>query len=127
MPSPTGTRRIGLAGGAAALTLLPLTFAEATVYKLGLVLIVVVGAIGLHVLVNWTGELSLAHATIIGFPAFVVAKLSADHALSPLYLLPVGVLAGAAVGASSRFSMAMPVISWRPRPAGPPGPRRMGP
>ena len=94
-----GTRRIGLAGGAVALTLVPLTFAEATVYKLGLVLIVIVGAIGLHVLVNWTGELSLAHATIIGFPAFVVAKLSADHGISPLYLLPVGVLAGALVGA----------------------------
>jgi ABC-type branched-subunit amino acid transport system ATPase component/ABC-type branched-subunit amino acid transport system permease subunit len=99
MATSTGTRRIGMAGGAVALTLLPLTFAEATVYKLGLVLIVVVGAIGLHVLVNWTGELSLAHATIIGFPAFVVAKLSADHGLSPLYLLPIGVLAGAAVGA----------------------------
>jgi ABC-type branched-subunit amino acid transport system ATPase component/ABC-type branched-subunit amino acid transport system permease subunit len=99
MAAVTRTRRGGLVAGAVALTVVPLAFAEATVYKLGLVLIVVVGAIGLHVLVNWTGELSLAHATIIGFPAFLVAKLSADHAISPLYLLPVGIAVGAVVGA----------------------------
>jgi branched-chain amino acid transport system permease protein len=88
--------------GAAALGLLPVLLAEATVYKLGLVLIVVVAAIGLHLLVNWAGELSLAHAPLIGLPAFVVAKLSADHGISPVVLLPlaiaVGLVAGAIVG-----------------------------
>ena len=88
--------------GSAAVVLLPLLLGEASVYKLGLVLIVVAGAVGLHLLVNWAGELSLAHATLVGLPAFVVAKLSADHNLSPIYLLPVavgvGLLAGAVVG-----------------------------
>ena len=72
---------------------------EVTLYKIGLVLIVFVAAIGLHILVNWAGELSLAHASLVGAPAFVVAKLAADHNISPLYLLPLGILAGAALGA----------------------------
>ena len=87
---------------AAAFVVLPSLLAEATVYKLGLVLIVVVGAVGLHLLVNWAGELSLAHAALIGLPAFVAAKLSADHNVSPVLLLPVaaavGLVAGAVVG-----------------------------
>jgi ABC-type branched-subunit amino acid transport system permease subunit len=90
-------------GGAAVVAAVPLLLAETTVYKLGLVLIMVVGAIGLHLLVNWAGELSLAHAPLIGLPAFTVAKLSADHHLSPIALLPlavaVGIAAGAVIGA----------------------------
>ena len=77
---------------------LPLLLAEATVYKLGLVLIVLVGATGLHLLVNWAGELSLAHAPLIGLPAFVVGKLSSDHGISPVYLLPLAVVVGLAAG-----------------------------
>ncbi|MEY2478286.1 MAG: branched-chain amino acid transport system permease protein [Actinomycetota bacterium] len=100
-PAVKRASSLGL-GGAAAVVLLPLLLGEASVYKLGLVLIVVAGAIGLHLLVNWAGELSLAHATLVGLPAFVVAKLSADHDLSPVYLLPVaigvGLVAGAVVG-----------------------------
>jgi ABC-type branched-subunit amino acid transport system permease subunit len=90
------------APAAAAFVLLPTLMGEATVYKFGLVLIVLAAAIGLHLLVNWAGELSLAHAPLIGLPAFVVGKLSVDHHLSPVYLLPVavavGCLAGAVVG-----------------------------
>jgi ABC-type branched-subunit amino acid transport system permease subunit len=78
---------------------LPTLLGEAPVFKLGLVLILFVGAIGLHVLVNWAGELSLAHAAMVGLPAFVVAKLSADHHVSPLVLLPLGLLVGLLVGA----------------------------
>ena len=86
-------------GIAAAAMLLPTLLGEATVYKLGLVLILFVGAIGLHLLVNWAGELSLAHAAMVGLPAFAVAKLSADHHISPLVLLPVGLIVGLGVGA----------------------------
>ena len=84
--------------GAAVLVLAPTLLGEATVYKFGLVLIFLVGAIGLHLLVNWAGELSLAHAALVGLPAFVVVKLSADHGVSPIYLLPVGMLVGLLVG-----------------------------
>ena len=84
---------------AAALSALPATLDETTVYKLGLVLIVLVVGIGLHLLVNWAGELSLAHAALVGLPAFVVAKLSSEHGVSPILLLPVGVIVGLAAGA----------------------------
>ena len=88
--------------GAAALVVLPMLLSEANVYKLGLVVIVLVATIGLHLLVTWAGELSLAQAPLVGLPAFTVAKISADHGLSPIYLLPlavvVGVVAGAVVG-----------------------------
>lgn len=101
--SPQAINRASSVGvGTVALVLLPLLLGEASVYKLGLVLVVIAGAVGLHLLVNWAGELSLAHATLVGLPAFVVAKLSADHGLSPVYLLPValvvGLVAGAVVG-----------------------------
>jgi branched-chain amino acid transport system permease protein len=89
----------GWGAGAVALCLLPALLDETTVYKVGLVLIVLVAAIGLHVLVNWAGELSLAHATLVGLPAFVVAKISSEHGVSPLLLLPVGVAVGLVAGA----------------------------
>jgi branched-chain amino acid transport system permease protein len=92
----------GLAGwglAALALVVLPTLLGEASVYKLGLVLILFVGAIGLHLLVNWAGELSLAHAAMVGLPAFVVAKVSADHHVSPVVLLPLGLAVGLLVGA----------------------------
>ena len=93
------TGSAGWLGGAAALCLLPALLDETTVYKAGLVLIVLVAAIGLHLLVNWAGELSLAHATLVGLPAFVVAKVSSEHGISPILLLPVGVLVGLVAGA----------------------------
>src|SRR5205807_2307758 len=57
-----------------------------------------IGAIGLHILVNWSGELSLAHAGFIGLPAFVVAQLSLHAHLSPILALPLGVVAGVLLG-----------------------------
>ena len=86
------------AGAAAAVIALALVAGEATAYKLGLIAIVFVGAIGLHILVNWSGELSLAHAGFIGLPAFVVAQLSLHAHVSPILVLPLGVVAGACLG-----------------------------
>jgi branched-chain amino acid transport system permease protein len=91
-------RRIAALGAALAACTLPLLSSEASIYKLGLVAILFVGAIGLHVLVNWAGELSLAHAALVGLPAFAVAKLSGDHGISPITLLPLALLIGAATG-----------------------------
>jgi branched-chain amino acid transport system permease protein len=88
---------VGLAG-AAFLLLAPAMFSEATVFQLGLVLIFFTAALGLHVLVNWAGELSLAHAGIVGLPAFVLAKLAADHGWSPIELIPLGIAVGVIAG-----------------------------
>ena len=103
-PGETGRAQKRTAGGVGVLGLvvLPMLLGEATVYKLGLVLVLLAGAVGLHLLVNWAGELSLAHAPMVGLPAFVVAKLSSEHDISPIALLPVaiavGLLTGAVVG-----------------------------
>jgi branched-chain amino acid transport system permease protein len=72
---------------------------ETLVYKLGLVAIFSIAAAGLHVLVNWAGELSLAQAGLIGVPAFVLGKLSADHGINPILLLPLSLIVGALIGA----------------------------
>jgi branched-chain amino acid transport system permease protein len=81
------------------IVLLPLLGREVIVYKAGVVLIFFVAAIGLHVLVNWAGQLSLAHASMVGLPAFCVLALSEAHGISPIYLLPVALVIGALVGA----------------------------
>lgn len=78
----------------------PLLFSESKQYSAGLVLIAIVAATGLHVLVNWAGELSLVHAGMVGLPAFLVAKWSAELYQSPVLLLPAGVAVGALVGAA---------------------------
>ncbi len=84
--------------GVAVVAIVGMTSSEVTTFKIGLILIFVTSAIGLHVLVNWAGELSLAHAGMVGLPAFVVAKLSSDLDVSPLVLAPVGLAVGVAVG-----------------------------
>jgi ABC-type branched-subunit amino acid transport system permease subunit len=71
---------------------------ETAAYKIGIIAIVFVGAIGLHVLVNVAGELSLAHAAFIGLPAFAVAHASARADMSPVLAVPVGIAAGIAIG-----------------------------
>lgn len=79
--------------------LLPLLFSEGTIYKCGLILIFLVAAIGMHLLVNWAGELSLAHAAMVGVPAIAAASLSANSGISPILLIPLAVALGAALGA----------------------------
>ena len=93
--------RVSGAVGIAVLVLVaaaPLLGNEVTVYKAGLVLIFLVGALGQQVLVSWAGQLSLAHAEMIGLPAFVVLGVSSVDHVSPLYLLPLGIAVGAALG-----------------------------
>lgn len=99
VPGGPATTRAGVLAGAATLTLVPLLLDESTVFKAGLILIFLVAAAGLHVIVNWAGELSLAHAGMVGMPAFIVLTVSEVAGVSPVYLLPVGIVAGALVGA----------------------------
>lgn len=51
---------------------------------------VVIAASGLHVLVHWAGQVSLAHASLLGVGAFVTARANTDFAFS----LPLSILAG---------------------------------
>ncbi|MGH2784356.1 MAG: branched-chain amino acid ABC transporter permease [Actinomycetota bacterium] len=92
-------RPVAIAAGAAGLVLLPRAMSESSVFKLGLVLIFAIAAMGLHLLVNWTGELSLGHAGVVGLPAFVLAQISFHQGVSPIVLLPVAIGVGALTGA----------------------------
>ena len=85
------------------IVLLPLLGREVIVYKAGVVLIFFVAAIGLHVLVNWAGELSLAQASMVGIPAFASLSLSGNFGISPIYLLPAAVVLGAFTGCVVAF------------------------
>lgn len=94
--SPRTGRLFALLG--VLLALAPLLGNDVVVYKGGLVLVTLVAVLGLHVLVNWTGELSLAQAGAVGLPAFAVLAASEVWRVSPIYLLPLGLLIGAATG-----------------------------
>jgi branched-chain amino acid transport system permease protein len=74
-------------------------FSNVFVLQLGNVLIAAIAAMGLHVLVNWTGELSLAQGAAVGLPGLAVAEISATHSVDPLLLIPVAIAIGAAFGA----------------------------
>jgi branched-chain amino acid transport system permease protein len=50
-------------------------------------------------LVNWTGDLSLAHAQLIGVSALSVGVLSKSWHVSPIYLIPLGAAIGFVAGA----------------------------
>jgi branched-chain amino acid transport system permease protein len=82
-----------------AVALVPLGYDEVAIYRAGLVLIFFVAALGLHLLVNWSGQLSLAHAGMVGLPAFSVLTVSNRTNVSPIYFLPLGMAVGALTGA----------------------------
>lgn len=105
-PKGIGALGYGLIGVAA---LLPMVGSQLAIFRAGLVVVFIVAALGLHLLVNWAGELSLAHAAVVGLPAFVVATASEVGGISPVYLLPVGIVTGAAVG----LLVALPVLRSR--------------
>ncbi|WP_395695226.1 branched-chain amino acid ABC transporter permease [Nocardioides sp.] len=77
---------------------IPHLISDGAVFKLGLVLIFLIAAFGLHLLVNWTGELSLAQGTVVGLSALSVAAISSSHQVNAVALIPVGVLVGAGCG-----------------------------
>lgn len=89
----------GAVAATAALLAVPAVASESLVFDLGLVLVFAVGVLGLHVLVHWAGQFSLAHAASIGVPAFVLAQMADAWNASPLHLLPVAVVVGVVVSA----------------------------
>jgi branched-chain amino acid transport system permease protein len=91
-------RRAGWGTAALLLALLLATASESTAFRLGFIAIVFIGAIGLHVLVNWAGELSLGHAAFVGLPAFFVAQAASHSGWSPILFVPLGVLIGVLLG-----------------------------
>src|SRR5262249_53054764 len=69
---------------------LPLSLHEYYLSILNLVLIAIVGALGLNILVGYTGQISVGHAAFMSVGAYTAANL-AVHANLPFYVtLPAG-------------------------------------
>src|ERR1700676_3219038 len=78
---------------------LPLALGEYYVSILNLILIAVVGALGLNILVGYTGQISIGHGSFMSVGAYTAANL-ATHLNAPFWItIPAGGLMAALIGA----------------------------
>jgi branched-chain amino acid transport system permease protein len=77
----------------------PLLLGEYHLSIINLVLISIVGALGLNILVGYTGQISIGHAAFMSFGAYTAANLAVRLGLPFWITLPAGGLMAALVGA----------------------------
>jgi len=96
---PLPLTRWTVAGVVALLVVLPLSLSEYYLSILNLILIAVVGALGLNILVGYTGQISVGHGALMSVGAYTAANLITRlHA--PFWLaVPAGGMMAAAIGA----------------------------
>ncbi len=76
----------------------PLVMSEYYLTLLSLVAIAIVGALGLNILLGFTGQLSIGHAAFMSVGAYTAANLATKFDLPFLITLPAGGLMAAAIG-----------------------------
>src|SRR5262245_59912552 len=77
----------------------PLTLGEYYISILNLVLIAVVGALGLNILVGYTGQISIGHGAFMSVGAYTAANL-VTHLGAPFWItIPAGGIMAALIGA----------------------------
>lgn len=89
---PTRGSRVAMLVGLALLCAAPLVFGR---YELGLLLTIgfsAIAALGLNILVGFTGQISIGHAAFFGFGAFASALLVEHHVPVPLAIWGAGVM-----------------------------------
>jgi branched-chain amino acid transport system permease protein len=97
-PLPIARKTVGLIIVLFAVVL-PLSLDEYYLSIINLVLIAIVGALGLNILVGYTGQISVGHAAFMSVGAYTAANL-AVHLNLPFWLtLPAGGLMAALIGA----------------------------
>lgn len=77
----------------------PLVFHEYYLSILNLIFIAIVGALGLNILVGYTGQISLGHGAFMSVGAYTAANLAVRLDLPFWLTLPAGGLMAAAIGA----------------------------
>jgi branched-chain amino acid transport system permease protein len=77
---------------------LPLSLHEYYISVINLVLIAVVGALGLNILVGYTGQISVGHAAFMSVGAYTAANLAVHLHLPFWVTLPAGGLMAALIG-----------------------------
>src|SRR5499433_3903082 len=78
---------------------LPLSLQEYYLSVINLVLIAIVGALGLNILVGYTGQISVGHAAFMSVGAYTAANLAVHLHLPFWVTLPAGGLMAALIGA----------------------------
>ncbi len=78
---------------------LPMTLQEYYLSILNLIFIAVVGALGLNILVGYTGQISLGHGAFMSVGAYTAANLAVNLGLPFWITLPAGGLMAAFIGA----------------------------
>lgn len=76
----------------------PLFFNEYLISILNLILIAIVGALGLNILVGYTGQISIGHGAFMSVGAYTAAHLAVSLHLPFWIAIPAGGLMAAAVG-----------------------------
>src|SRR5260370_13814964 len=85
------------------IVIVPLTLGEYYVSILDLILIAVVGALGLNILVGYTGQISIGHGAFMSVGAYTAANLVV-HLGAPFWItIPAGGLIAALVCAGGRI------------------------
>jgi len=78
--------------------LIPLLFAEYYLAILNLIFIAIVGALGLNILVGYTGQISIGHGAFMSVGAYAAANLAVRLGLPFWITLPAGGLMAALIG-----------------------------
>src|ERR1700758_4323531 len=76
----------------------PLTLGEYLISILNLILIASVGALGLNILVGYTGQVSIGHAAFMSVGAYTAANLIVRLGMPFWITIPAGGLMAAAIG-----------------------------
>ena len=89
---PTRNARIAMLAGLAVLCAAPLALGR---YELGLLIAIgysAIAALGLNILVGFTGQISIGHAAFFGFGAFASALLAEHHVPVPIAIWGAGLM-----------------------------------
>ena len=89
---PTRNARIAMLAGLALLCAAPLALGR---YELGLLIAIgysAIAALGLNILVGFTGQISIGHAAFFGFGAFASALLAEHHVPVPIAIWGAGLM-----------------------------------
>ena len=96
---PLPIARWTVAAIALAMCVAPFFLHEYYVSVINLVLVATVGALGLNILVGYTGQISIGHAAFMSVGAYTAANLAVRMDLPFWITLPAGGLMAAAIGA----------------------------
>ncbi len=84
------------------IVVVPLTFSEYYVSILNLILIAIVGALGLNILVGYTGQVSIGHGAFMSVGAYTAANLITRLGMPFWIAIPAGGLMAALIGIDRR-------------------------